>query len=314
MSPSGTLKDRQVGVFSHIVLPLDGSGLAAQIIPYVGALASTIGVRVKLLHVIDPDTLFDVHAAHYLEQEVDRRRSWARVYLRQIQLYLRDLGAAAEAMVDVGPPASCIAEAAGSDGALIAMATLGRTGLERLLVGSVANEVLKLGTMPLLLYKPQEGRARPEGVPRTLIVPLDGSPAAEQALPVATFLARALSARIVIARVVPVPALVARNRAAPRGRYSSPGLPEAAVAGEYVAGIVESLQTNGLEAEPMLPRGDPGAELALVASQLPDSLVVMGTHTHSGLGRLVQGSVTHRVTRECGCPVLIVPTLDAGSD
>ena len=83
---------------------------------------------------------------------------------------------------------------------MVTLCTHGRSGLRRVVSGSIAQQVLKRVSVPVLLARPQMQAATEL---RTILVPLDGTPQAETALTVATELARAASAQLYIVSVVP---------------------------------------------------------------------------------------------------------------
>lgn len=140
----------------------------------------------------------------------------AHAYLTGVANRLADSGLVVSTEVLEGDPATAIGDyaAARPGDVLIAMATHGRSGLGRWLLGSVAERVLHMAPAPLLLVRPPssptphplgEGRLPAAGsLPYThRLVPLDGSPLAEQALDQAATLARALGATLVLVAVVP---------------------------------------------------------------------------------------------------------------
>ena len=92
-------------------------------------------------------------------------------------------------------------EKAGDGDTLIAMATHGRSGIDRWLLGSVAEKVLRGTTNPLLLVRATEhGKSDGEKTIKRVIVPLDGSPLAEKVLPHVTALAKEMTFETVLLR------------------------------------------------------------------------------------------------------------------
>jgi nucleotide-binding universal stress UspA family protein len=299
-------------MFDRIIVPLDGSPLSAQIVPYAAAFARSVQAPVRLLHVVEPEAaygLVDIEHGVYLDHAIESQKAWAGLYLRRIQALLEAEGVASEVEVMFGAPEECILQAAAADGSdLIAMATHGRVGFTRWMLGSVADRVLHLGRTPLLLLRPHEGTPIPTSPPRAIVVPLDGSAMAERALPVAEYLARAMKARLELVRVVPSRLL------APAGPVSV--YPAIAGAGgdggemeqarEYLEGRLRALASRGTDAEMRLEQGDRRARITEVAHEDPQSLIVTGTHGRAGFSRMVRGSVAEDLVRAGGAPVLIV--------
>jgi nucleotide-binding universal stress UspA family protein len=151
------------------VVPLDGSRLAEAALPLVRGLAKALGGHVVLVGVIPtPDQLIAGRGgaiATYVGSDHVRLESEAREYLEATLSRLTASGLSAEATVRQGKPAIEIGEVAREqDAAAVVMATHGRTGLVRTLLGSVAGEVLHLGTSPVILVRPPELRRAEEPV------------------------------------------------------------------------------------------------------------------------------------------------------
>lgn len=298
-------------MLNKIIVPLDGSKLAERIVPYTGALARALDVPLELLYAVDPEALRVTREQEeqgiFVDKLEEHVGSWARAYLHGVAGSLNQQGVRPRIAVTVGVPEQAIVDAAGRNGRdLVAMATHGRTGLPRLVLGSVADKVLHLGHMPLLLLRPRQEKAPPPQPPRTLVVPLN-FPGAEHALPMAGFLARNLGARVLLVRVLhpfalAIPQLVP---ASPVAGGEQPAIGEAE-ARAYLDEQVHSLYQKRIAAEGIVVSGDSGEELMELAAGAPEALVVMATHARAGIARMLLGSVAERVMRGLGTPVLIL--------
>jgi len=135
-----------------------------------------------------------------------------------------------------------------------------------------------------------------------IMVPLDGSPLAEQALPHALALARAFDAALELVAVVP-PGVVegGPEYAVYLDRDSEVHEDEA-----YLQAMQSQVAADGLQAHIRVRRGDVAAELLHHAEEARADLIVMSTHGRSGLGRWVYGSIADRVLRHAPVPVLLV--------
>jgi nucleotide-binding universal stress UspA family protein len=145
----------------RILIPLDGSANAESVLPYALALGQTSQAEYTLLRVIEP-----VMVAYPLpanpavraldDQLIEHLRIEAQTYLEQMAARLASQALTARIEVIVAPQAAvAILDQAQQDGIeLIAMATHGRRGLARVLLGSVADKVLRGATTPVLLYRP----------------------------------------------------------------------------------------------------------------------------------------------------------------
>jgi nucleotide-binding universal stress UspA family protein len=148
---------------------------------------------------------------------------------------------------------------------------------------------------------------------RTILVPLDGSPAAEQALPHAEALARRFEASLVVVRAAPAHAprgVVSPGAAAlvhPAGVIESENRDaEREEASRYVRHAADALAGHGVAAHADAPEGDAAEAILRRARELPADLIVMTSHGRGGLTRLLFGSVADVVLRHTPCPVLIV--------
>ncbi len=126
----------------------------------------------------------------------------------------------------------------------------------------------------------------------TILVPLDGSPLSERAIPFATRLARAPGARLVLVRSVEAERDLVEGASHTR---------------TYLEAHAGALVSEGVDVATAVPAGAPApAILGEVRARSVD-LIVMSTHGRSGLGRWLYGSVADRVLRRAGVPVLLVP-------
>jgi len=291
---------------SLILVPLDGSPLSEAALPYAEALARAETAPLRLISVVEPAPVgltgqpSEVQA--HLEQ-VQRQRLGQ--YLTTTADALRARGLQVTVTLGSGDPSSQIlAVADAHDAAMIVMATHGRGGAARWLVGSVADKVMRLGTRPVLLVRPpQAGEATRAIRLGRLMVPLDGSPLGEMALPLAERLAAATGATLTLVRAEPWLTAVL----APYG--ASDDLTEmdaetAAAAETYLHTVQERLPA-GVHAESLVLRGAPSPTLVDFAQQEHIDLVVMSTHGRGGLRRLVLGSTADRMVR-AGVPTLLV--------
>ena len=149
----------------HILIPLDGSKLAESIIEPAVALGELLGACYTLLHVLDPLLLVGAAPLLYTavpDAEVERERELsAERYLDGVAERLRERGLNVTTRVMLSPsPAPAILEQAHEAGVdLIALATHGRSGLERVMLGSAADKVVRGAETPVLVYRPAERAA-----------------------------------------------------------------------------------------------------------------------------------------------------------
>jgi nucleotide-binding universal stress UspA family protein len=202
-----------------LLVPLDGSALAEQTLPYVRMLAPLVGAKAHLLRVIaeeeknrlldaDPAVLHEAGAAEaslwMRETRLwDMLRQHAEGYLDAQALALHADGLDADMDVRIGPPAETIVEVAEQTHAdMVVMATHGYTGLKRWTLGSVTDKVVQASPAPVFVV-PGHTSARSDGPAiKRILLPLDGSAFSRQALPLATELATQARAELLLFRVV----------------------------------------------------------------------------------------------------------------
>lgn len=147
-------------MYKRALVPLDGSPVADAIVPFIVQIAGPLDMTVRLLAVVEPiqPTMVE-NAGSVMAQDLEARTRYAEDYLAPIAAELRARGVDADWEVRHGRPASTILDAAQSFGAdLIAMSTHGRSGLGRLLFGSVAEHVLRHADVPVFLMRQTEAQ------------------------------------------------------------------------------------------------------------------------------------------------------------
>ena len=142
-------------MIERVIVPLDGSPLAESIIPFLLQIAGPLDVEVVLLRVLQPIPPEVIEGSRYVVvEDIEKRSAEARQYLAPIAAQLAGAGVRATVDVRRGEPVTEILAAAREAGAdLIAMTTHGRSGLGRLLFGSVAEAVLRQTDVPVFLMR-----------------------------------------------------------------------------------------------------------------------------------------------------------------
>jgi len=147
------------GVFKRALVPLDGSKESEAVIPYIEELASMLGAEVTLLQVMA--VVYHVYISGdapaqvpYTEEEMKPLKASAESYLEKVGSGLRGKGVTTKCQVRVGAAGHEIIRLADEIGAdIVAMSTHGRSGVGRLVFGSVAEKVVRTGNTPVLLVR-----------------------------------------------------------------------------------------------------------------------------------------------------------------
>lgn len=295
----------------QILVPLDGSKLAEAILPHAERLARATGSGLILLRAIPPPWVTDplagaippfTEAYETWESEL----GWADEALSEIARRVRAEGLAVQTEVIEGDPATVIVTYAARHLGVqaMALATHGRTGLQRLVLGSVAETVLHSAPKPLLLIRPLETQAAliaPPAHPyQTIVVPLDGSELAARALERAQPLAAATGATIVLVTAVPglidgAPWRADQQTLAGDHRLS------------YLEAARQQVEAAGLPVQIYLGPTPAAATIMDVGDRVEADLIVMSTHGRGGWQRIRLGSVAWDVVQMAQRPVLLVP-------
>lgn len=300
-------------MYRHILVPYDGSAHSARAIPIAAALARTSGATVQLALVHDPSAFIpfvpgEVAIPVYDQEMMQSRLDDDRRLLHAAVARLTDDGIAATGVLLEGTIVEALEEhieRAAID--LTIMTTHGRSGFERLRLGSVATAFLSRATTPVLLVRGAGSEAAeaaatlPTG---TLLCPLDGSPFAEAMLPHARAFAEATGMTMKLVAVT-VPHAIPM---APFGAEALLADDSALVAEE--SGREEYLARMATTCPPgtqTVALTDMSVARALldVASSLVVGAIAMATHGRGGFKRFMLGSVTDEVIRHAHVPMLV---------
>lgn len=285
-----------------VLVPLDGSARSEAALPAATTLARVEDRPIELLAAVDP--LAELSDADRLGPLV---ADGLRVRLHDIAERLRAAGHLVETAVREGPPAEVIlAHAEERSAHLIVMTTRGRGGLERWLVGGVADKVMRLARCPVVLFRPPSttldgGTA---WQPTRLLVPLDGSELAEHALPFAVRWAQELHTELVLIRVEQWSAVQFPVIGGYVPNLGTLDEQAAQAATAYLQERSEQIPQN-VAVEIRVMRGDPAGNLIDLVGREPADLVIMTSRGRGGFRRLMLGSVADRLVRE-GLPVCLV--------
>jgi nucleotide-binding universal stress UspA family protein len=271
-------------MFRSVLVPLDGSPFSEQALPLAQMVGRVKGTSLHLGHVLDG------------QAKAEKER-----YLSDVVARLSDAGMDVDLKLlegKVGPAIEEWAKSVGPD--LIVMATHGRTGLERLRLGSVAEVLVSRGLAPMLLLHPT-----PDGepaLPETLdhvVVALDQSPFAHTILePLASFGQAAGVTHYTLVHV-------AENKGAGRAGWT----PLAAVqarALEQLDPVRERLQGPNVNVDvQVVMASDPSQGILGVADKVGADVIAMTTHGMTGVRPTLLGSVAAKVLHEWHGPLLI---------
>lgn len=149
-------------MYQRILVPLDGSVLSEAVLPHAANLARALDVEIVLVHIeISPAPEFDPHTSPLAPQtdEIRQMREANKSYIKAMCAKLEKEGMRATYLLREGPVAETIIEVAGiMQVDLIAMSTHGRSGVLRLLLGSVTEKVVHDSPIPVMLIRPHDAK------------------------------------------------------------------------------------------------------------------------------------------------------------
>jgi nucleotide-binding universal stress UspA family protein len=287
---------------AHIALiPLDGTELsesAFAMLPLVKKL-NIDTVRLVSVWKSGDEESESGREQHELDEVTAKGRAHLEAYLERKAGAVREAGLGVEAIVRHGTPAEEIL-ACTDDVDMIVVATHGRTGIARFWLGSTADKVIKEAACPVLVIGPNVDVDLVNYNLNRVLVPLDGSPAGEQALTLAVWIGDQMNAELDIVRVL---SLTNVTYDPGMGMYS----------GELITAMEDSVKAylqevagklGSRKATTTMMIGSPGEALLERQKESPCGLVVATTHGRTGVKRAALGSVSDRLLHG-SAPVLL---------
>jgi nucleotide-binding universal stress UspA family protein len=294
---------RVVISISHIVCPVDFSECSRQALGYAESFAEWYGSRLSIVHVFPPVAVPDLPVS--IEESAAHERAFG-----ELQRFVASLNGARpvelRALAGSALAKTIVTDATETRADLMVLGSHGRSGLERALLGSVSEHVVRHAPCPVLVVPRRiaDDPAGPSDLRRVLCA-VDFSEASLKALEYAMAIAEESDADLTLLHVYAFP----------------PDLLPASPAGvEAPAGLLEPMDAARRQLEDLIPSelraycvvdtmvraGAVHHEILAAASSLRSDLIVMGVHGRGALNVMVFGSNTARVVRAATCPVLVV--------
>ena len=287
-----------------VLCPTDFSDVSARAETYAAALARHYDASLHLLHVDPPMPVM----APYGEIPVDARmfeeqREVAEAELVKAGERARAGGLTVETTMKGGHPAReilALADRAQAD--MLVIGTHGRGGVEHLLLGSVAEKIMRKASCPVLVVPPG-APGDSDALFSRILCPIDGSAASAHALTYALSLAQETDGHVTLLYVVePVPAA---------GEFGALDVEEYRRAGEEHArqvlrdAVPDDVRT-WCRLDERVATGKPSERILDAATTERADVIVMGVRGRGAIDLLAFGSTTNEVIRRAGCPVLAV--------
>lgn len=294
-------------LIESILVPTDGSEAAETGERRGVDLAATLGADLHVLSVVDTGDidppLSDLDAKERTQHERLLEDHAEQAVSSVAQLGRAHLSGRITTAVERGIPFRTITDYADSkDIDLVVMGTHGRTGIERVLLGSVAERTLRTSNIPVIAVPPSEQAAEVgDIVYDDVLVPTDGSPGAEVAIDWGVTLASVYDATVHTVHSVDTTWF-----------HSDSGMASIHDQLEQIGrNALETVQERAREDDvnvtSYLGSGPPGRVIGSYIDDHGIDLVVMGTHGRTGTERYLLGSVAEAVLRKVTVPVCCVP-------
>ncbi len=313
-------------MIGHILVPLDGTSLAETILPLALRIARKTQATLELITIVHRTNLLgplasEVAAYDYLDR--------VRETLTDPDLEERLPPEYVKIKVAYGLPGEETGEHSEFEQAnLILMTTHGRTPGSRLVLGNLASKLLQRNCGPLILFKAgpdlddqtlaqslhQPGPWLKTRLANRVILPLDGSEAAESAMPQAIELTRELGAELHLLAVIE-PSILIPPLSEGSDTLMAASNPEheqmhrLAEARLYLENIARKLYSTGLPIRVAVEQGYAAEAIHSFAQRRNATVVVMATRSVGPHHRFRLGSIADQVLLQGGIPVLIVPNV-----
>jgi nucleotide-binding universal stress UspA family protein len=282
--------------------------MAEAVLPIVGQLARKINASVTLIHVIEKDPPEKIHGQRHLTSS-DQAEKYLRATAASnifkgidVDFHVHEAG-----VRDVSQSLSDHTEELNQD--LVIMCTHGSSGLRGILYGSIAQQVISFGNVPVLLVNPSSTIV--ESNFGNFLVPLDGDPDHEQSLAYASMLARMCGARIHLLIAIPQfgtmsGELSTTNRLLPgtTAKMMDMIVPDAE---KYLVQLQRKIESEGIEVTSSTSRNKPDSAILKTAKGIKADLIILATHGKRGAEAFWNGSVTPKVSKSSKIPLLLVP-------
>jgi nucleotide-binding universal stress UspA family protein len=286
---------------THVLCPVDFSEISQHAVDHASAIAGWYNARLTLLFVfanipsmdLPPLVLEDADRALLM---TDMRKMTALVPPRVVL----DFGVHEAGYVHD----EIVAQVDETQADLLVLGTHGRSGFQRLFLGSVTEKVIRKATCPTLVVPPRAADVAPDAPVqfRRILCPIDFSESSVAALAQAIDLAEQADARLTVLHVVELPPVLSPEPIV----LERMGTTTVADARNRLHDLIPQQARARSTVETLVVEGRAYPEILRHAAEQRSDLVVMGVHGRGVIDRLIFGSTTHHVIRAAACPVLIV--------
>jgi nucleotide-binding universal stress UspA family protein len=302
----------------RILCPVDFSDCSRRALQYAVAMGKWYGARVTALHVL-PNLPVIATQPRFRGQGLTLRELDAAEVRGELAEFVEQTAGDIPVITDlVEAPdarAETLRQAEELHADLVVMGTHGRSGIERLLLGSVAERVARASNCPVMLVPPGAPDSKPVAVPFTQILcAIDFAGHSRRALTVALQLAEEADAHLTLLHAIEIPPEL--SELAVDGNIDVPAIRLAAEAAALrkLREMVPPDAHTYCKVHTDVREGRAYRQILQAAAERDADLIVMGVHAAGALDRLIFGTNAHAVVRAAASPLLVVRGLPAAPD
>ena len=290
----------------RVLCPVDLTEFSIRPLAYAGAIANWYRAQLTALHVVPTFEPMEVRAGALFDPVQFVYPMTREQVLERLREAVHTAGAIdrVDVAAEAGEPAAVIVDQASAHRAdLLVMGTHGRSGFDRLLLGSVTETVFRRAPCPVLTVPPRAAGS-PDGVVlKTILCPVDFSPAALQAVGLAVDLARRANASVTLLQAIE---WLAEDdpRELPHLNVPEFRLYLMQDAEEQLNALIAQQPRVERGCTAMVVAGRAYREILRIAAEQAADLIVMGARGRGGPALMPLGSTTQQVVRAASCPVL----------
>jgi nucleotide-binding universal stress UspA family protein len=297
-------------MFKHILVPLDGSRLAEDILAPVQSLAAHFGSRVTLLHVVERDPPERVHGEPHLTTKTESENYLDGVARQIIAAGVEvDVHVHERSVVDVA--AALDAHAHEYEVDLIAMCKHGRSGIRDVVAGGIAQQIMRGGGTSILLRPPREEGG--DGFQlRNILLPIDLQHDRESVIEAGSVIARTYDSAVRLLTVVPSLATARQGSVAARllpGATAESLRMEIEEVADQLNERAARLRDTGVDVSVTIRDEEPAAAILDEARVSEADLIIFSTHAQSGFNAWYTGSTGYRVITGAATTLLLLREL-----
>jgi nucleotide-binding universal stress UspA family protein len=291
---------------TQILCPVDFSEISQHAVDHAAAIARWYEARLTLLYVFANLPTLDLPPL--VLEDSDRER--LTTAMREMTVRVPSGGPPIDFRIQEAGYVhdEILAQIASTRADLLVLGTHGRSGFQKLFLGSVTEKVMRKAPCPVLVVPPRAPDV-PADAPvqfRRILCPIDFSESSLDALAYAINMAEEADARLTLLHVVDVPAVVSEEPAVFEMNLDRIRQAAATNARQRLHGLVPEDARTFCTVETAIVEGRASPEILRQAAERQSDLIVMGVRGRGAVDRLFFGSTTHHVIRAATCPVLIV--------